>query len=221
MSELIYSLEDDIDIARIISTTLTKVGYQVKSFQLGQDFKNEFNKVKPDMVLLDLMLPDCSGIDILKEIKQDSSNDNIQIIIISAKRNPLDKVDGLDSGADDYIEKPFNILELLSRVNARLRRNKNKNVLKYENLEIDLDKHLLKIENKEINLTNMEFEIISYLFKNKGRVISREELFNYLYGTQELESRTLDMHIKSIRKKIDDKESKIIKTIYGVGYILD
>ena len=138
MGSFIYSVEDDVDIARIINKTLTKQGYQVFSFPDGKSFIEAFNKQKPDLVLLDLMLPDMNGNDIIKYIRNDIENNEVEIIIISAKRMLMDKVEGLDLGADDYLEKPFDLLELMSRVNARLRRHQNKNILIYNNLKLDL-----------------------------------------------------------------------------------
>ena len=221
MARLIYSVEDDIDISKIIATTLQKGGYNVVSFSNGESFMQEFRKKKPDMILLDIMLPDCSGLDLLKEIKSEHSNENIQVIIISARNNPIDKVDGLDSGADDYIGKPFDILELLSRVNARFRRAKFHNEITYKNITLNADKRTCIYLDNEVSLTNMEFEILFYLLSNIGRAITRDELFNHIYGsTMAIESRTLDMHIKAIRKKIGDENAEIIKTIYGVGYLV-
>ena len=220
MGSIIYSVEDDLDIARIINKTLTKQGYQVYSFQDGKSFINAFNKQKPDLVLLDLMLPDMNGNDIIKFIRNDIENNEVEIIIISAKRMLMDKVEGLDLGADDYLEKPFDLLELMSRVNARLRRHQNKNILIYNDLKVDLQKHLVFLDSKEIVCTNKEFDILTYLLQRKGQAVSRDDLLTFLWGdnNSDYESRTIDVHIKSLRAKLNDNDGSIIQTIYGIGY---
>ena len=220
MGSIIYSVEDDVDIARIINKTLTKQGYQVYSFQDGKSFIEAFNKQKPDLVLLDLMLPDMDGNDIIKYIRNDIENNEVEIIIISAKRMLMDKVEGLDLGADDYLEKPFDLLVLMSRVNARLRRHQNKNILIYNNLKVDLQKHLVFLDNKEIICTNKEFDILTYLLQRKGQAVSRDDLLTFLWGDNntDYESRTIDVHIKSLRAKLNDNDGSIIQTIYGIGY---
>ena len=220
MGSIIYSVEDDLDIARIINKTLTKQGYQVFSFPDGKSFIEAFNKQKPDLVLLDLMLPDMNGNDIIKYIRNDIENNEVEIIIISAKRMLMDKVEGLDLGADDYLEKPFDLLELMSRVNARLRRHQNKNILIYNNLKVDLQKHLVYLDNNEITCTNKEFDILTYLLQRKGQAVSRDDLLTFLWGdnNSDYESRTIDVHIKSLRAKLNDNDGSIIQTIYGIGY---
>ena len=220
MGSIIYSVEDDLDIARIINKTLTKQGYQVYSFQDGKSFINAFNKQKPDLVLLDLMLPDMNGNDIIKFIRNDIENNEVEIIIVSAKRMLMDKVEGLDLGADDYLEKPFDLLELMSRVNARLRRHQNKNILIYNNLKVDLQKHLVYLDNNEITCTNKEFNILTYLLQRKGQAVSRDDLLTFLWGdnNSDYESRTIDVHVKSLRAKLNDNDGSIIQTIYGIGY---
>lgn len=220
MGSIIYSVEDDVDIARIINKTLTKQGYQVYSFPDGKSFIEAFNKQKPDLVLLDLMLPDMNGNDIIKYIRNDIENNEVEIIIISAKRMLMDKVEGLDLGADDYLEKPFDLLELMSRVNARLRRHQNKNILIYNNLKVDLQKHLVFLDNKEIVCTNKEFDILTYLLQRKGQAVSRDDLLTFLWGdnNSDYESRTIDVHIKSLRSKLNDNDGSLIQTIYGIGY---
>ena len=220
MGSIIYSVEDDLDIARIINKTLTKQGYQVYSFQDGKSFIEAFNKQKPDLVLLDLMLPDMNGNDIIKYIRNDIENNEVEIIIISAKRMLMDKVEGLDLGADDYLEKPFDLLELMSRVNARLRRHQNKNILIYNNLKVDLQKHLVFLDNKEIVCTNKEFDILTYLLQRKGQAVSRDDLLTFLWGdnNSDYESRTIDVHVKSLRSKLNDNDGSLIQTIYGIGY---
>jgi len=219
MKKLIYSVEDDLDIAYIINTTLTKQGYDIKTFYNGKSFYEAFYNQKPDMILLDMMLPDISGSDILKEIRSDASNDDIDIIIISANNLLINKIDGLDLGADDYIEKPFNILELMSRINAKFRRHKKTNVLKTNDLILDINKHTCFRGEEEVSLTVKEFEILNLLMNKAGEVISRDDIISQIWGNDcVFETRAIDMHIKSIREKIADKDAKIIKTVHGIGY---
>lgn len=216
----IYSLEDDLDISKIISVSLEKVGYKVYSFETANAFLKAFESKKPDMVLLDLMLPDGSGMDVLKLIRKEKSNQNIKVIIISAKRMTMDKVEGLDNGADDYIEKPFDILELISRVNVRFRDDNES--YSYMGLTINITNHSVTLNDETIQLTNAEFEILKILMKNQKKVISRRDISTELYqiSDAEFESRTIDMHVASLRKKLKDKENHYIRTIYGVGYII-
>ncbi|MBQ9124085.1 MAG: response regulator transcription factor [Acholeplasmatales bacterium] len=220
MNYLIYSVEDDKDIALIINKTLSKQGYIVKTFYNAKSFFEAFNNEKPDIILLDMMLPDMSGSEILKNVRGNKSNEDIQIIIISANHMIMDKVDGLDLGADDYIEKPFDLLELMSRVQARARRIKKKqSIYETNGIILNIDKRICLVDNNEIELTNKEFEILTLLIKNEGNVVTRDEIFLALWGTSIVESRTLDMHIKSLRSKLLNKQD-MIKTVYGVGYKL-
>ena len=216
MSSVIYSVEDDKDIAKIINKTLSKQGYDVVSFYDGTSFIKAFDENKPDMVLLDVMLPDLSGAHLLQYIRKDSANDHIPVIIISANSLVTDKVDGLDMGADDYIAKPFDLLELMSRVNALFRRFKKSSSFEYGKLVLNSESHICKYDGKTISLTIKEFDILALLLKNKGKVVSRDEILSSIWGNEELETRTIDMHIKSLRKKINDEG--IIETIYGLGY---
>lgn len=215
MSYLIYSIEDDKDISHLINVALSKQGYNVKSFYNGKDFYDALMLEAPQLILLDMMLPDTSGTEILKNIRSKAIYDDVDIIIISAKRMVMDKVDGLDLGADDYIEKPFDILELMSRINVKYRRyNKRMSkTLSASNIIMNIDEHTVTRNGNLIELTLKEFDILKILLEKKGKVVSRDELLG-----EALESRTIDMHINSIRKKINDTESKIIKTVYGVGY---
>ena len=215
----IYSVEDDQDIAKIINVSLTKSGYQVYTFPDTKSIWDAFRKVKPDLILLDLMLPDGNGMDVLKTLRNSVENNDIKIIILSAKRMTMDKVEGLDCGADDYIEKPFDILELISRVNARFRLDHE--ILSYHDISLDLNRHPCTYQGKSIDLTNTEFSILQLLLQNFAKALTRDEIYHKLYTENDMvESRAIDMHIASLRKKFNDKESHIIHTIYGVGYII-
>ena len=210
---LICSIEDDKDIAHIINLSLSKQGYRVETFYDGESFLKFFKNNKPNMILLDMMLPGIQGKEILTQIRSNKNNNDIEIIIISANRLVIDKVDGLDLGADDYIEKPFDVMELISRVNSKYRRFNKNGEVKAGNIRLDLGNHVLYKDDKEISLTKKELDILEILAKNEGKVVERSQLTNA--GPQ---SRALDMHIKDIRKKIGDEKQNIIESIYGVGY---
>ncbi len=219
MKRVIYSVEDDKDIASIIKLALESAGYEVYSFLNGESFLDAFKNKKPDLVLLDMMLPKLSGEDILKYIRNNKLNNDIDIIIISANKLLNDKVNGLNLGADDYIEKPFEILELISRVNARFRKVKSR-VYNIHNFEIDEDKRKITKDDKEYFLTNTEFDLLLLLIKNSGICLSRDEIMDKLWGEEtNYESRTVDMHIRNIRKKLED--DSLIITLHGHGYRID
>lgn len=218
MDYLIYSIEDDKNISQIINKVLTNQGYTIKSFYNAKDFYQEFEKQVPNMILLDMMLPDIMGSEVLKDIRSKSIYDDVVIIIISANTYLIDKLDGLDNGADDYIEKPFEILELMSRVNVHFRKHQKKQIITIQNIKLDVKSHTVFKNDEEVKLTIKEFEILEMLFKNKNNVVKREDILKKLWTTNEIvESRTVDMHIKKLREKLDE-ESKIIQTIYGIGY---
>ena len=219
MNYLIYSIEDDKNIAHLLKVALSKQGYMVESFNDGESFIGRFKEQKPNLILLDMMLPNIQGDEILKMIREDDENDDIQIIIVSANKMVMDKVDGLDLGADDYIEKPFDIMELISRVNSKARRFYKKQRLIRGNFILDSKKHEFYKDNELIELTNKEFQIMELLMKRNGEVVSREDIFNHIWGNNGvLESRTIDMHVKSLRSKINDEDGSIIKSVYGIGY---
>ena len=218
---LIYSVEDDEDISLIINKTLTKQGFTVKSFENGKKFLEQFMLETPDIVLLDLMLPDMSGSDIIKKIISNQKYDNVHIIVVSAKHMTIDKVENLDLGADDYIEKPFDLLELMSRVEAHARRLRKSNLIKIGDIELDIAKRECIYQNKPVDLTVKEFDILLLLAKNAPNVLSRDQLFEEIWNTNQIvESRSLDMHIKTLRSKLND-DGKLIKSIYGIGYKLN
>lgn len=218
---LIYSVEDDEDISLIINKTLTKQGFTVKSFENGKKFLEQFKLETPDIVLLDLMLPDMSGSDIIKKIRSNQKYDNVHIIVVSAKHMTMDKVENLDLGADDYIEKPFDLLELMSRVEAHARRLRKSNVIKIGDIELDIAKRECIYQNKPVDLTVKEFDILLLLAKNAPNVLSRDQIFEEIWNTNQIvESRSLDMHIKTLRSKLND-DGKLIKSIYGIGYKLN
>lgn len=215
---LVYFVEDDQSISYVIQKTLEKLGLKTEAFFTGTSFLNRYYEEKPTLILLDIMLPDTSGLELLKEIRKDDAE--IPVIIISALFNEMDKVIALDLGADDYITKPFGILELTSRIQARLRKvNVDKNI-KYEDLLVDIKQHKVFSNDEEIYFTKKEFEILVYLLDRNDEVLSKEKIFHDVWKTSFMgETRALDMHIKAIRKKLEVINSKVlIETVYGVGY---
>lgn len=220
---VIYSLEDDENISHVINLALSKNGYNVKSFYTYKDFLEAFKKEKPNLVLLDLMLPDATGEEVLKNIRSDSSNDDIQVVILSAKNLTINKIDGLDLGADDYISKPFDVLELISRVNARSRRflKKKNEVINIRNVSINIKNREVKVDDKPVKFTNSEFTILECLAKHLNEITHREELLDALWGKEGgYETRVLDVHVTSIRKKFGPQNADLIETIYGIGFKL-
>lgn len=216
----IYSLEDDADISHLINVALTQQGYSVQSFLNYSSFKKAFDSKRPNMILLDLMLPEKSGESILQEIRENPKNDDIEIIIVSAKGLLINKIDGFGLGADDYIAKPFDVMELISRVNAHARRTLKQKRSTIRDLYFDEGNYTIKKGDEVLHLTNGETKIMFKLFENKGNPVKREELFDALWGEEaSYESRILDMHIKELRRKLGD-DGDLIETAYGIGYKL-
>jgi len=218
---IIYFVEDDQSIGYIIEKTIEHAGYKGFGFKKIEDFKQAYNKQIPDMILLDIMLPDGSGLDLLKSIRK--SNKDVPIMMISALQNEMDKVIALDLGADDYMTKPFGVLEMTSRIQARLRHKLQKQpLIKVNNVEINDENHVCRINNQDVYLTNKEYSILKLLLKNKGNVMQKEVIFQSVWETNYMgETRTLDMHIKSLRQKLIENEADVeIQTIRSVGFKL-
>lgn len=218
---MIYIVEDDINIRELESYALQSSGYLVKSFENSSDFYNACKERLPDLVLLDIMLPDEDGISILKNLRNQERTKYIPIIMVTAKTTELDKVKGLDAGADDYISKPFGVMELISRVKALLRRTRqsdNIKVLSFGDIVLDDERHHVTVKGKDCELTFREFELLKYLLHNQGIVLSRDRIMEQVWGFEfEGESRTVDMHIKTLRQKLGIG-GKAIKTVRNVGY---
>lgn len=218
---LVYIVEDDNNISEIESFALKNSGYITEVFETGKIFFKHLQNKKPDIVLLDIMLPDMDGLEILRKMRNTPDYKKIPVIMVTAKTTEIDKVKGLDLGADDYISKPFGIMELISRVKALLRRTLNleeEKVLSYENVVMDVEKRAVYVDNESVELTYKEFELLKLLLQNSGIVLRREVIMDRVWGTEfEGESRTLDMHIKTLRQKLGNG-GVIIKTIRNVGY---
>ncbi len=218
MSIKIYVIEDDNNIQEIVKLALESNGYHVRTFDNAIDALEAMRDVKPDMAIFDVMLPGMDGITAVKKIRE--TDDKMPILILSAKDSELDKIQGLDNGSDDYMTKPFGVLELCARVRTLLRRTKPKNnVIKTPTISIDKSMHTVKLRDELMELTHKEYQLLIYLIENKERVVSREELLSAIWGYDFIgESRALDVHIRALRKKLDDDGEKYIKTIRSVGY---
>lgn len=216
---MIYCVEDDESIRELILYALRNSGYEARGFESGEIL---FNNPQPELILLDIMLPGDDGYTILRNLKTNEKTSDIPVIMLTSKTSEYDKVKGLDMGADDYIEKPFGVMELISRIKAVLRRStrseESNEVICVEDICIDNRKHEIRVDGNEITLTYKEYELLSYLMKNKGLVVSRDKLINEVWGYDfEGESRTVDVHIRTLRLKLGDA-GKLIQTIRSVGY---
>lgn len=220
----IYIVEDDVNIREIERYALKNSGFEVEEFECGADFFRRMEKVHPSLVLLDIMLPNEDGLDILTRIRANKAMANIPIIMVTAKTSELDKVKGLDLGADDYMTKPFGVMELISRVKALLRRTqgtKEETRLCHGEIVLDNDKHAVTVCGDPCELTFKEFELLKYLMINEGIVLSRDKIMDQVWGFEyEGESRTVDMHIKTLRQKLGPSGS-CIKTVRNVGYMIE
>ena len=223
MASLIYVVEDDQNIREIESFALKNRGYIVEAFDCGKAFFTRIKEKMPDLVLLDIMLPDIDGMEILKRLKNDLDMRRIPVIMVTAKSSEIDKVKGLDQGADDYMTKPFGVMELISRVKAILRRSSSiseDKIFKLGSITINDEKHAVFADDNPVDLTFKEYNLLKLLVANTGIVMSRDVIMDRIWGTSfEGESRTLDMHIKTLRKKLGDSGA-LIKTIRNVGYVI-
>lgn len=222
---LIYVVEDDKNIQEIETFALTNVGYSVKGFDCANTFFEALEQELPDMVLLDVMLPDEDGLSVVKKLRSRQDTVLIPIIMVTAKTTEMDKVKGLDIGADDYLTKPFGIMELISRVKAMLRRSSKpedkEKTLRIGNIVLDREKHAVTVNGVPCELTYKEYELLKLLMVNAGIVTTRDVILDRIWGIDfEGESRTLDMHIKTLRQKLKE-EGSMIKTVRNVGYILN
>ena len=215
---LIYFVEDDEAIRYIIDKTIKNAHYDGQGFENGLSFKQAYAKVKPDLVCLDVMLPNESGLDLLKWVRRQDTK--VPVIMISALQSEMDKVIALDLGADDYITKPFGVLELTSRIQAKLRHLASNGKMMRGNMILEERKRLVSVKEVPLRLTNKEYLIFKVLFTKWPEVVDKETIFRSVWDTNYIgESRTLDMHIKSLRKKMKAAEANVaIETIRGVGY---
>ncbi len=216
----IYCVEDDEGIRDLIIYAVKSAGFEVEGFETAGEFENRLKTSVPSMVLLDIMLPDKDGIEILRDIRENEATKNLPVIMITAKGTEGDKVKGFENGADDYVTKPFGVMELISRIKAVLRRSSavSSDIIDYKGIIMDNQSRSVRVDGKNITITYKEFELLKYLLAHKGTVVPREVLLEKIWGYQfEGESRTLDVHIGSLRHKLGEK-GKCIETIRNVGY---
>lgn len=218
---LIYVVEDDKNIREIESFALKNTGYEICDFECAKEFYQELSRKTPDIILLDIMLPDEDGLEIVKKLRSNAETKHIPIILVTAKTSEIDKVKGLDIGADDYMTKPFGVMELISRVKALLRRSNKteEKLLHIGSVCLDKERHQVTVDGTLCELTYKEYELLKLLMNNAGIVTPRDCILEKIWGTDfEGESRTLDMHIKTLRQKLRDAGS-MIKTVRNVGYM--
>lgn len=220
---LIYIVEDDESIREIEEFALKNAGHYIEGFGNAKDFYQRIQEMLPDLVLLDIMLPDKDGTEILKELRQKKETKKIPVIMVTAKTSELDLIKGLDGGADDYIKKPFSVMELISRVKALLRRTfeEQSNILTLDELCLDVQKRIVTTNHVPVELTYKEFELLRILLINQNLVQTRDQLMERIWGADYMgESRTLDMHIKTLRQKLGEMGNRI-KTVRNVGYKIE
>ena len=221
---LIYCVEDDENIRELVGYALRSQDFEVETFADGKEFWKAVQQRVPALVLLDIMLPGESGTEILDKIRKDTQLRSLPVIMLTAKTSEYDIVRGLDGGADDYVCKPFGIVELISRIRPVLRRSKpqrrESNMYSFGPVSLDGEKHVVTVNGEPCHLTVKEFELLRYLLVNIDIVLKREQIMEAVWGfTYEGESRTIDMHIKSLRQKLGDG-GHIIRTVRGVGYVI-
>ena len=221
---MIYLVEDDNSIRELVIYTLQTTGMKAKGFSCAREFWEAMKEELPGMVLLDIMLPDEDGLSILRKLRESNHTAKLPVIMLTAKGTEYDTVVGLDSGADDYIPKPFGMMELVSRVKALLRRTepeKKAGVHQVGPIVVDMGKHTVKVGNEQVALTYKEFELLCYLMENEGIVLTRDQLLSKIWGYDfDGETRTVDVHIRTLRQKLG-VASSYIETIRGVGYKME
>lgn len=221
---IIYIVEDDRNIREIETIALKNSGYTVEAFELAKPFYRRLDERTPDLVLLDVMLPDEDGLDILKKLRNRGDTKKLPILMVTAKSTELDKVRGLDMGADDYLSKPFGVMELVSRVKALLRRtmaDAEEKFYRLGDIFMDGERRMAYVKDAPIELTFKEYELLKYLISNQGIVLTREQIMGQVWGTYfEGETRTVDMHIKTLRQKLMEEGARI-RTVRNVGYVIE
>ena len=215
----ILVIDDDRNILAIIEMYLRKAGYEVTCVERGDEALQAFRRAQPALVVLDVMLPGMDGWEVLDKLRQES---DVPVIMLTAKGDTLDRIQGLDLGADDYIVKPFDAKELLARIKAVLRRSslpENEKCVTFEDLEISLDNYSVTLDGKQIEMPPKEIELLFFLASREGKVFTREQLLEQVWGFDFFgESRTVDVHVKRIREKLGERDAWQLKTVWGVGY---
>lgn len=218
---LIYVLEDDASIRKLVIYTLESQGYEAEGFALPSEFWQAMARQRPTLILLDIMLPEEDGLSVLEKIRSNAATRRLPVLLLTAKNTEYDRVVGLDAGADDYIAKPFGMMELLARIRAVLRRTEcpaEEKVYRLGGLTVHPEEHTADIDGQQLLLTHKEFALLCLLLEQQGRVVHRETLMDKVWGLgNERENRTLDVHIRTLRSKLGELGS-CIETVRGVGY---
>lgn len=223
MRVMIYLLEDDTSIQKFVSYALNNAGFKIEGFETPSAFWEAMKKEKPELLLLDVMLPEEDGITILNKLREEEETNKLPVIMLTAKGTEYDRIIGLDSGADDYVAKPFSVMELISRIKAVLRRtgkenSDNEDEYRAGDVTLCVEKHTVKVKGQEVKLTFKEFELLAMLLKHREKVFERDEILEKIWGYDfDGESRTVDVHIRTLRSKLGDG-GNIIETVRGVGY---
>lgn len=221
---MIWCVDDDSTIRDIEVYTLTQTGFEAKGFADGLSMLEALKSEKPDLIVLDIMLPQTDGIKVLKEIRKNPTTAKIPVIMATAKGSEMDKIQGLDTGADDYLVKPFGVMEMVSRIKAVLRRCDDthcSDIITLGNITLNNKSHTVAVKSENVTLTFKEFEILKLFMQNPGTVFSRDKLLSSVWGIDFLgESRTVDMHIKTLRQKLGTA-GNYIETVIGVGYKME
>ncbi|MCK0526685.1 MULTISPECIES: response regulator transcription factor [unclassified Anaerobiospirillum] len=220
---MIFYVEDDNSIREIVLYTLHSMGFEARGFEDGQSFLKALENHKPSLIMLDVMLPDYDGVELLKIIKRQAKTSDLPVIMATARGAEIEKIQALDLGADDYLAKPFSMMEMVARVKAVLRRYKKEEPksLTAGPLSLDENSHVVKEYNRVVELTYKEYELLALLLKHQGRVYSREQILDLIWGHDyDGENRTVDVHIRTLRSKLGES-ANLIKTVRGVGYKLE
>ena len=222
MTSKVFIVEDEPDLRDTLTYNFENEGFTVKSFSNGESFLESLTKNKPNLVILDLMLPGVSGLDVCRELRSDDNFDDIAVVMLTAKSEEIDRIVGFELGADDYVTKPFSVRELILRVKVllkkRLENSANEQILAFGPITMNLDAHDVVVDGENITLTALEFKLLKHLLNRKGRVQTRDQLLGDVWGySSEVTTRTVDTHIKRLREKLG-KPGDLIQTIRGVGY---
>ena len=222
MGHKVFIVEDEPDLRDTLKYNLENEGFSVEAFSNGEDFLSSLDKNKPNLVILDLMLPGVSGLDVCRELRSNENYDGIGIVMLTAKSEEIDRIVGFELGADDYVTKPFSVRELILRVKVLLKKRTddgaNEQILEFGPILMNLGAHEVSIDGKIVNLTALEFKLLKHLLKRKGRVQTRDQLLGDVWGySSEVTTRTVDTHIKRLREKLGEP-GDLIQTIRGVGY---
>ena len=222
MGHKVFIVEDEPDLRDTLKYNLENEGFIVEAFSNGEDFLSSVDKNKPNLVILDLMLPGLSGLDVCRKLRSNDNYDGIGIVMLTAKSEEIDRIVGFELGADDYVTKPFSVRELILRVKVLLKKRTddiaNEQILEFGPILMNLEAHEVSIDGKIVNLTALEFKLLKHLLKRKGRVQTRDQLLGDVWGySSEVTTRTVDTHIKRLREKLGEP-GDLIQTIRGVGY---